>query len=99
MSNIVSYGEVLDELKAGKAASGLPCARVSVLLSALGFHVKDGSSGGHKTVTHPHLPDFYSAGYNCRGGNNGVVDRNYLGKLIRVLTANKDAIEDFLKQR
>jgi len=98
MPNKMGYEEVVDELRTGKAASGLPCAKVRTLLTDLGFHVKEGSSGAHKTVTHPHLPDFYTASYNCRGGNNGIVDRNYLGILIRVLTTNKDAIEDFLRR-
>jgi hypothetical protein len=95
MSNTLGYDEVLAEFQAGRAGSGLPCAQVRALLMALGFHVKDGSRGGHKTVTHPDLPDFYSTAYNCRGGN-GVVDRNYLRTLIRVLKDNKDAIENFL---
>jgi len=98
MSNKMGYAEVLDALRVGKAASGLPCATVRTLLTDLGFQVKDASSGAHKTVTHPNLLDFRATGYNCRGGNNGIVDRNYLGVLIRVLTTNKDAIEDFLRR-
>lgn len=94
----MNYQEVLAELKEGKAGSGLPCATVRKLLTDLGFLVKDGSSGAHKTVTHPYLPDFYATGYNCRGGNNGIVDRNYLGKLIGVLTRNREAIEEYLRR-
>lgn len=66
------------------------------LLEALGFHVKNGSQGGHKTVTHPHLAGFMATGYNCKGGNNGTVDRNYVGKLIRVVTQYEEGIKEFL---
>lgn len=91
----MSYDDVVEALQAGKAGSGLPCSAVQNLLSELGFHVKDGSKGGHKTVTHPHLPDFTSTGYNCKGGH-GTVDRHYLGNLIRVIKLNKDAIERYI---
>jgi len=94
----VSYDSVLDGLKAGKAGSGLPCADVRALLEQVGFHVKDGANGGHKVVTHPHVPDFTSTGYNCRGGN-GEVSRNYLGLLIRVMRQHKDAIKRHLGEQ
>lgn len=96
----MSYDEVLGELEAGKASSGLPCADVRSLLTQLGFKVKDGKRGGHKTVTHPGLPstDFMSTGYNCEGGN-GVVDRNYLGKLIQVVKTNKENIRKHLDEK
>ena len=91
----MSYDEVLNELSAGKAGSGLPCAEVRRLLEELGFHVRDGANAGHKIVTHPKLSDFRSAAYNCQGGN-GVVNRHYLGVLIRVIRMHKDGIKEYL---
>lgn len=66
------------------------------LLETLGFNVKDGRRGAHKTVTHPHLAGFMATGYNCKGGDNGTVDRNYLGTLIRVVTQYEEGIKEFL---
>ena len=93
----MAYDEALRALEAGKAGSGLHCAEVRDLLTGLGFVVKDGKRGGHKTVTHPSLPssDFISTGYNCQGGN-GIVDRNYLGQLVRVVRSNKDTLKRLL---
>ena len=93
----MGYDEVLGELKAGKAGSGLPCHTVRRLLEELGFKVKDGSKGGHKTVTHAGLPGFISTGYNCKGGG-GEVSRNYLGSLITVLRTYEDAIRSYLSE-
>ena len=87
----MSYDQVYAELVAGKAGNGLPCERVRALLGQLGFSVKDGGRGGHKVVTHDYLPEFFSAGYNCKGGN-GIVDRNYVGALLRVLRTHRDGI-------
>jgi hypothetical protein len=82
----------LAALEAGKAGSGLSCSEVKSLLTDLGFNVRSGAKGGHKVVTHPKgLTDFFSTGYNCKGGS-GPVDRNYLGKLISVVKMHKDEI-------
>lgn len=91
----MGYDEVYAELAAGKASSGLPCVQVRSLLQQLGFHVKDGKRGGHKVVTHAHLPGFTTAAYNCRGGN-GDVDRNYLGSIMKVLRQHETALKKYL---
>lgn len=91
----MGYDEVYRELAAGKAGSGLPCAEVRSLLGELGFRVKDGARGGHKVITHPHLPGFTTAAYNCKSGN-GDVDRNYLGSILRVLRQHEADIKKHL---
>ena len=92
------YDEVVAGLQAGKAASGLSCADVRALLTRVGFNVKDGKRGGHKVVTHPHLPGFYSTGYNCRG-SGGPVDRNYLGHLLNVIRRYEEPLKRYLGEQ
>ena len=82
------YDATYREFEAGKAGSGLPCARVASLLDDLGFDVKDCAAPGHKVFTHDHLEHFTSSGYNCKGGT-GVVDRNYVGKIMRILRTHE----------
>lgn len=72
------------------------CRKLVSILESLGFEVRDGSRGGHKVYTHPHLEDFTSDGINCDHGKNPQVKPAYVVKAIRNLKQHKAALEKFL---
>lgn len=85
---------LVDELVAdwkGRKAS-LRCGEVAVGLVSLGFVVKDGKSPGHKTYSHPGLPDFRGASWNCGHGKNPEILTPYIVKIVGVLKQYRDEL-------
>lgn len=89
-----AVGDAIADLERRKRS--MRCSELVAVLQSLGFQVRDGSRGGHKVYTHPHLKDFVSDGINCDHGRNPQVKPAYVAKAIRNLKQHKDELEKFL---
>jgi hypothetical protein len=76
------------------ARANLGCAEVRGLLNELGFDVRDGSNGNHKTFTHDGIPSFPGSNYDC--GHGKVVKPCYIGNIIRTLSHYEAEIREYL---
>lgn len=81
----------LIELWKGRKAS-LRCGEVATGLTSLGFVVKEGKSPGHKTYSHPLLPDFRGSSWNCGHGKNPEILSAYVVKIVGVLRQYRDEL-------
>lgn len=75
------------------------CHELVELLESLGFTVRDGKRGGHKVFTHPHLPAFHSASFNCGHGRNPEIKPAYIRNVLRVLDTHEDELRAHLSGR
>lgn len=75
----------------------LPCSEATRELQSLGFHVRAGSKGGHRVVSHPGLEDFHGTSFNGGHGADDELKPGYVGNLIRVLKQHKEALEKLLE--
>lgn len=85
---------LVDELIAdwkGRKAS-LRCGELAAGLVSLGFIVRDGKSPGHKTYSHPGLPDFRGASWKCGHGKNPEILAPYIVKIVGVLKQYRDEL-------
>ena len=78
------------------AKKSIRCSDLADHLTALGFEVRDGSRGGHKVFTHPHLPDFTTGSFNCGHGRNPEIKPAYVAKVIRILEQHQDDLQRLL---
>lgn len=92
----LDYDAALAQLRTG--SSNLRCNEVREILSALGFKVRDGKKGGHKTYSHPLIPSFTGGNYNCGHGKNPQVGRAYIVNIIDVLERYSDEIKTNLSK-
>lgn len=91
------YNKIINQFH--KAGANMRCIEVKKHLVHLGFDVTDGKRGGHKIVTHQHLPNFYSLGFNCDHGKNPEVKRPYLKKIIKLLQQHEEDIINYLEKQ
>jgi hypothetical protein len=64
----------------------------------LDLSVRAGKKPGHKVVTHPQLPGFYSASYTCGHGSNPEVKPAYIKAIRKVLLRHEQALSDLEKE-
>jgi hypothetical protein len=82
--------DLIEDWKGRKAS--LRCDDVAAGLTSLGFVVKEGKSPGHKTYSHPYLPDFRGSSWNCGHGKNPGVLSSYIVNIVRVLRQYRDEL-------
>ncbi|WP_239292544.1 hypothetical protein [Candidatus Nitrotoga sp. 1052] len=79
----LDYDAALGKLR--NSAGNLRCSEVKAILKALGFIVRDGKKGNHKTFSHPSIPDFFGSNYDCGHGKDAQVKKWYIDTIIEVL--------------
>lgn len=79
-----------------QARAGLRCQRAIVVLTELGFVIRDGRKQGHKVITHPGLDAFISAAFTCGHGRDPEIKPIYVLQLKKVVEAHADALRDYL---
>ncbi|QSA97582.1 type II toxin-antitoxin system HicA family toxin [Methylococcus sp. EFPC2] len=89
--------DVLEALT--RAGASMRCQTLGRHLETLGFVVRDGHRGGHKIYTHPGLPGFLSASYNCDHGKNPEIKRPYINQVVKVLRKYEPELRTFLEDR
>jgi hypothetical protein len=94
---VTAVQEALDVLTQNKKT--IRCSEMQRLLVSLGFRVRDGRLGGHKTVSHPQLKGFYGSGYDCGHKADGVLKVCYVLKVAGVLRQYKDELEKLMEHR
>lgn len=89
--------ETRERLKASKKS--IRCRELVELMESLGFDVRDGSRGGHKIYTHPHLPDFWSSSFNCGHGKDPEIKPAYITRVLRVLGDHDSDLRAYLNEQ
>jgi hypothetical protein len=84
---------VLDQKK-----RSLRCSEMGALLASLGFRVRDGKLGGHKTFSHPGLQGFSGGGYNCGHKAGSEIKLPYVLKVASVIRLHRDELEKWLEK-
>jgi hypothetical protein len=67
------------------------------MLNDLGFTIKDGKLGGHKTYYHPAIKEFHGSNYNCGHGRDPIVKKAYIRNILKVLDIYEADIRNFLR--
>lgn len=84
-----NYAEVVERLR--KSGSNIKCAEMRELLENLGFKVRDGRSGMHRTYSHPELKNFFGGSYDC--GHKAKMLPIYPQNILKVLIEYKDELQ------
>lgn len=84
----VGVSAVLNELE--QRRKSLRCKEVRALLASLGFVVRDCAKGGHKSFTHPKLPDFFGSNFNCGHSDTHIVLPVYIQGIRRVIERHRE---------
>lgn len=92
----LDYDAALGQLKVG--SGNLRCSEVRDILHALGFTVRDGKKGGHKTFSHSSIHSFTGGNYNCGHGKNPQVGKAYIANIIDILERYSDEIKTYLSK-
>lgn len=94
----MTVGDVLAALRARPAA--VRCDELTSMLGALGFVVREGSSGGHRRYQHQNVKT--SEGTPLMGsfdgghGRNSVVNINYVRKAIKLIEWYEEELQVYL---
>jgi hypothetical protein len=73
---------------------GIRCNELVRLLEALGFVVRRGRKGNHRSVEHPYLPGFRGTNFDCGHGRDPQVRRVYIRSLRRVIETHAEALSE-----
>jgi predicted RNA binding protein YcfA (HicA-like mRNA interferase family) len=74
------------------------CSELCSYLEDLGFQVRDGRRAGHKIVTHPGLPDFYSTSFDCGHGKNPEIKPGYIRNILKTLKVHEQVLIGYLQE-
>jgi len=91
------YDEVVAWLEASKAT--VRCSELTKRLRELGFRIRDGKKGGHKTFVHDGIPAFYSGSYDCGHGANPEIKPAYISNILRILRLHEAEIVKYLEEK
>ncbi len=87
----VTYDLAIKRLRQSKA--NITCQELVGLLEDLGYEVREGRRGNHRTFTHPELTDWTGGNFDCGHGRNPPILPVYIGKIIKLLEQHKVEIE------
>lgn len=92
----MTVDEALEVLEQNKRT--MRCSAMEDLLISLGFRVRDGKLGGHKTFSHPRLKGFFGGSYDCGHKADGVLKLPYVLKVARVIKLHRDELEKLMEK-
>lgn len=92
----MTVDEALNVLEQNKRT--MRCSAMEGLLVSLGFRVRDGKLGGHKTFSQPNLKGFFGSGYDCGHKSDGVLKICYVLKVARVIKLYRDELEKLMEK-
>ena len=92
----MTVDEALEVLEQNKRT--MRCSAMEDLLVSLGFRVRDGKLGGHKTFSHPQLKFFFGSSYDCGHKTDGVLKLPYVLKVARVIKLHRDELEKLMEK-
>ncbi len=80
------------------SAGNLRCSEVRTILTDLGFKVRDGKKGNHKTFSHPFISNFVGGNFDCGHGKDAHVKKGYIANIIEVLERLESDIRNHLNK-
>ena len=86
--------DTIDELRAREAS--LRCHELKAFLEKLGYEIRDGKKGNHKTVTHPHIPAFFGSSFDCGHGKNPEINKRYVSNMRKLISQHKEELQVIL---
>lgn len=82
------YDSVVKHLRSG--GTNIRCSALKQLLESLHFQVSRAGGGNHYVITHPSIPGFRGAHYNCGHGQDPQVKPAYIRRLRIVIEENQE---------
>jgi len=70
-----------------------------VLLTDLGFVIKEGKTPNHKIVTHSGLATFTTTSYDCGHGKDAAIKAPYVVKIARILGEFAEDLQKYLGEQ
>jgi len=92
----LDYDAAYSRLKG--SAGNLRCSDVRDILKDLGFTVRDGKKGGHKTFRHSSIPNFFGGNFDCGHGRDSEVLKIYIANIIVVLEKYENEIKSYIQK-
>lgn len=87
----VTYDSAIEKLRQSK--TNITCDELVRILTKLGYEVREGKRGNHRTYTHPKLAHWTGGNFDCGHGRNPPVLPAYIGKILKILEQHQDEIE------
>ena len=93
MGSVIMAKWTYDQVTKRLSGSGanIKCEEMRELLVDLGFKIKDGKNGRHRTYRHPEITSFHGGSYDC--GHKARMLPIYPQNVLKVLTEYKDELQ------